>query len=332
MLSARPDAWWTACGLGILLGCTAGGGGAHTSLGGGGKGESHASGAGTGGDLNFVSSGSGTLDGGRPPRCDDAGHCTCINIASVGKPAHYGSGNDSTDAFQTWLNTNSSANLDLLTARTPLTPDLLAGYDVIILQALEDGEYGPFWQFSQAEVDALTTWVKQGGGLIALTGYGGDADEVDPQNQLLGFAGISYNKDDILGQCPSGEPCYCWANSVPVTSWQATSPISANIQQVGAFHGRSINSTSADLVVGAPGAQLGVSQQVGNGKVFVFCDEWVTYTSQWNGSGQQPGPNDPCNGKTADKVFQVPQFWYNVIKWVSPDAQCFDIDDPGVIK
>ncbi len=51
-----------------------------------------------------------------------------------------------------------------------------------------------------------------------------------------------------------------------------------------------------------------------------------------------PNQNDPCydnaagHWKTADKVFQVPQFWYNAIKWVSEQVGCFDISDPGIIK
>ena len=203
---------------------------------------------------------------------------------------------------------------------------------MIILQALEDGENGPFWQFSQAEVDALTAWVNGGGGLVTLTGYGGDPGEVDPDNQLLAFANISYNKDDILGQCPNGQPCYCWGNSVPLGGWQASSVISSQITQVGAFHGRSINSPDGDVVRTDGTTKYAVSKPVGKGKVFVFCDEWVTYTSQWGAGPTTTNPSDPCYGKSASQVFQVPQFWYNVIKWVAPDSQCFDITDPTITK
>jgi hypothetical protein len=36
---------------------------------------------------------------------------------------------------------------------------------------------------------------------------------------------------------------------------------------------------------------------------------------------------------TADKVFQVPQFWYNAIKWTAPATQCdFTIDNPTIVK
>ena len=91
----------------------------------------------------------------RPERCDDAGHCACMNILSLGKVAHYGANSDSTDAFQQYLDTKSNARMTLLTDRTTLTPELLAGYDVLILQALEDNEYTGFWSYSQDEESLL---------------------------------------------------------------------------------------------------------------------------------------------------------------------------------
>ncbi|MDI1448424.1 hypothetical protein [Polyangium sp. 6x1] len=326
------------------MACSAGGGGEKAQTGGtagGGQGGNGQGGGGQGGGIIFPAggSGSGGQGGGKPAECDDAGNCTCINIASFGKPAHYGVGMDNTDAFLQWLNDKSSASVDLYQQRTTLTPELLAKYDVIILQALEDGEYGPFWKFSPEEIDAVKSWVSNGGGLITLTGYGGDAGEVDPTNELLAFAGASYNKDDILGNCPGGVPCYCWGNSVPMAQFSPESPISANIKQVGAFHGRSINSSGGVVVAGEGGTKFGVAIEVDKGRVFVFADEWVTYSSQWLGAPQQPpNPNDPCYDnaagywKTADKVFQVPQFWFNAIKWVSTQVTCFDIEDPGIIK
>lgn len=334
-----------ALGLGSLVapGCAAGApptklggpGGAGTGSNGAGNGSN---GAGNGGGLvglggGFVTSSSGAGgDAGRPLKCDDAGNCSCINIASIGLPAHYGSGSDSTDAFQAWLNSKSSANLDIITTQPALTPAFLAQYDVIILQALEGGEYGPFWQFTADDQTALAAWVQNGGGLIALTGYGGDADEVDPDNQLLGFTGISYNKDDILGTCPGSEPCYCWGNSVPLGGWQSSSPISANITQVGAFHGRSINNSGGVVVCTDGTTDYAVSKDMGKGKVFVYCDEWVTYTSQWYGTTPVTNMSDPCYGMSAEQVFQVPQFWYNVLKYASSNASCFTITDPSIVQ
>ncbi|HEV8245206.1 MAG TPA: hypothetical protein VGP93_05535, partial [Polyangiaceae bacterium] len=276
-------------------------------------------------------------DAGRPPRCDDAGRCTCINIASLGRPAHY----DETDAFQEWINTQSSASFDLLVDRQPITAELLAPYDIVILQALEDKDFGPFWQMTQSETDALATWVQAGGGLISLTGYEEDSSEITPTNQLLSFTGISYNPDNILNGCLGTIPCSCWGSAMQVTGWQAASPISANIEQVGAFRGHSINAGDATIVAHDEMYNFAVSKEMGKGKVFVFSDEWVTFTSQWLGTGQQQTIDmtsqcyDAANNRmlTADKVFQVPQFWYNVIKWASPLTQCdFTIDNDTIVK
>ncbi len=119
---------------------------------------------------------------------------------------------------------------------------------------------------------------------------------------------------------------------MPLGGWEAASPISASITQVGAFHGRSINSGGADSVCTDGTLQYAVSKSVGKGKVFVYCDEWVTYTSQWLGASTTTNPSDPCYNMSASQVFQVPQFWYNVIKWVSSNASCFDINDPTITK
>lgn len=270
----------------------------------------------------------------RPLRCDSSGRCSCINIGSLGKVAHYGAdGNDTTDAFQAWLNSKSSANVLLHQERTPITPEFLANYDVLILQALEDNEFGPFWSFKAAELEALTGWVQDGGGLIALSGYGGDAEEVTPTNQLLAFTGISYNQDKVLtdADCPNGL-CYCTDSSVPITGWIPTSPVSANLTAVGGYHGRSIHlPEDATAVVSRGSVVYAASKTVGRGRVFVFADEWVTYTSQWNGKAVTD-PTQSCFEHTADRIFEVPQFWYNVIRFVAPAAECFTIEDPTIVS
>ena len=61
--------------------------------------------------------------------------------------------------------------------------------------------------------------------------------------------------------------------------------------------------------------------------VLVYGDEWITYTTQWNGVGN-PETNDPaCAGFLPQDVYQTAQFWYNMIKWSQPSAACFEIVD-----
>src|SRR6187399_1466667 len=160
----RPLALCLAAAALVALACSTGAdGGTRNPNGSAGNGSTGLGGlSGLGGSGLVIEPPPPPPDGGRPMRCDASGHCSCINVASYGKPAHYGNGNDNTDAFQTWLNSKSSAKVDLITTHTPLTPEFLKNYDVFILQALEDAEGGPFWTFSDDEVKALAGWVEAG--------------------------------------------------------------------------------------------------------------------------------------------------------------------------
>jgi hypothetical protein len=290
----------------------------------------------------------------RPQKCDDAGKCSCMNIASYGKFGTYGfNQQDNTTDFVTWLNSKSGVPVDTIGATTgaqhvPLTPALLGGYDVLIVQDLEDSEKGngPFWTFQPAELQALADWVNAGGGLITLQGYSANTSEIQNVNQLLQFTGISYNGDDIFTEADraSFSNSYCWGDSVPMTKWLSSDPIStgltAHITQVGAFHGRSINAGDAKVFVNTnDGTKVaGAAKNIGAGAVVVFNDEWLTYHSQWSVNPTDPNAQkctntyDPCFGKCADKQFQVAQFWYNVISWASAATQCpFVITEPDVI-
>ncbi len=279
---------------------------------------------GSGGSINPGSGGSAASISGPDGSTDGP----CVRIGVVGRLPTYGAvpGNDSTAALTQWLNSKSSAVVTTYTTDTPFTTDFFDQYDVLIFQALEDREGGPYWSFDATEQANFEAWIRAGGGLITLTGYGGNSQEVDPTNQLIAFTGMSYAKDDILGTCPDND-CCCASNSVPVTGWNTANPIAANITRVGAFHGRSV--MGGDVVVQGTSV-YGASKQVDAGRVFVFADEWVTYTSQWDGTGAMTCETDPahgyCNGRKAEQYYQVPQFWYNSIKWVSGDRECFDFD------
>ena len=105
---------------------------------------------------------------------------------------------------------------------------------------------------------------------------------------------------------------------------------------VGAFHGRSVNAPAGAEIVASQGALVyGATVQVDNGRVFMFADEWVSYTSQWTGAGVADDcmndPNHSCYGTSAATSYQVPQFWYNAIVWVSGGIDCFDIEEPTIV-
>jgi hypothetical protein len=289
-------------------------------------GGSSTGGTGSGGSIIGTTGGTnGTIDGGNTG--------PCLRIGMLGRLPTYGAvpGMDSTAALQQWLNSNSTAVVAAQVTDTPLTADFLAQYDLLILQALEAREGGPYWQLDAAEVAAFEAWVRAGGGVITLTGYGANPMEVEPTNQLVAFSGLSYAKDDIwiTGSCPDND-CCCTSNSVPVTGW-TTHALAANITRVGAFYGRSVLGAGADDVVAEGSTVYAATKQVDTGRVFLFADEWVTYTSQWDGTGAATCATDPahnlCVGRLAPEFYQVPQFWYNAIKWASGDLECFDFDE-----
>ncbi len=310
-------------------------------------------GAGSGAAFNASTGGAQGMDPDSGMVCDNTGKCTCINIAEFGKTGAFGlQGQDSTTAFQQWLNSKSTAQVDVYATRTTLTPDLLSKYQVIILQDLTDvvanSSQSNYWTYSADEVAAVADWVQnKGGAIISLTGYFSDnAYEIGPTNQLLAFSGISYNPDDIIEQsdCPidpakNQQLCYCWGNSIPITAWNPAEQMTQDITAIGAFRGRSINAPAgASIFATFNGKNVAVGAKVGAGRVFAFADEWVTYNSQWNDStltvplANYSNPGDPCNGHLPSQEFQIPQFWFNTISWCQPIVgKCFTIQEPTIV-
>lgn len=331
-------------------GATVGSTGGPNSTGSGGAGgrSSGVGSTGTGGvttvtiDTSVVLSAGGTPGGNTEAvPCTDGVGCTCstLSVAVIGKPGKWGANpnGDSDTALQEWLNSSSAgtAKADNYTTRITLTPDFLAHYNVIILASLSDNSNtGLFWTFDASEVAAFQDWVvNKGGGVITMTGYSGDGSEINAPNQLIAFSGISYNSDGIYAS-------YSWpvsgcAGSNPISDWIKTDPVIAklsnNITWVGLDNGRSVNAPAdahvAATVPGPPIKNALVGKLVGKGHVLVYCDEWITYTTQWNGSGN-PKTSDPsCAGSLPQDVYQTAQFWYNMIKWSQPSATCFKIID-----
>jgi len=283
-----------------------------------------------------------------PFKYDDAGNAICLSILSLGQPAAYGDqsgGGDNTGAFQSFMNnytrnanTGTTSIMTMMKSHTSLTDDLLNQYNVIVLQALEESEWTGLWTYQQSDVDALAKWVRAGGALITMSGYGGNSSEVTPLNQLLSFSGISYNTGDTFVSCPDNM-CYCASNSIAFSGWTsnyASAPeLTHDLKKVGVFHGRSINCSDSDCQVFAKDASqgnVGVAKVVGNGRIIAWGDEWVTYTSQWGLADSQYDDvtkYSQCTGYTAKSAYSVPQFWYNLFHWSVPSMQwCFTITVP----
>ena len=291
-------------------------------------------------------------------QCDEAGTCTLcqpVRILSLGQPAKYGANSgstDNTDAFQAFMNSNTkgTATMQMLETFAHITDLDLSNYDVIILQALYTNPYDPngLWTYSTADAAALHDWVNnKGGAIIAMSGYFSDtAVEIQPLNQLLAPFGITYDGDNTYtsNDCPntlnSGPLCYCAYGSIPFENWSSLVPdITKNLGKVGIFMGRSITCSGSDCrIVGTNNVDttaqsniVGVAKVVGKGRVFAWGDEWVTYTSQWGLTPDLQYDNAAtyaqCVGYTPHTSYTVPQFWYNVFRWVA-QTTCLTIVVP----
>jgi hypothetical protein len=300
-------------------------------------------------------------DAGHMTRCNDAGQCSCISIASIGHEGVWGACSmDTTTDFQNWLNTQSTATVDSYdTTKPTLTADFLAKYDVVILQwMVEDGKQnddGAAWVFSPAEIAALQDWVSHGGGVIALNGYQCQLDgctpvDVTATNQLLSFTDIHFNSDDAFDPLKTGQNPYCWFGALPVgagfpdagypstCSWDQTTPIGAHVDNLVARVARTIQSAGATVDCTDGTNKYVVHEGVGQGHIVAYGDEWVTYSGEWSGTAKcasanmfDGSANDPCFMQSPNQVFQIPQFWYNAIKYAAASVECFDIKTPGII-
>lgn len=223
------------------------------------------------------------------------GVCDCLTVATIGAPGGAGQGN----VFNSWLDARSAAgSVDLNTM--PLTPALLAPFQVLVVQNVEGRV------FSADEIQAVQDWVRAGGGLMTLIGYSG-ANEADSVNTLLSGFGVSYGTADVMqATCtPTPIPFVCGMRlSKAVVEWQ-THPISTGVTQVGMDNGKPVLGNGTIVATGE-GNTLAMAVEADAGKVFVWGDEWITFDSDWSGRPE----------------FQLELFWTNALKWLTPVTEC----------
>lgn len=216
---------------------------------------------------------------------DSDGFCDCLRIATIGKPREAGASD-----FVNWLDVRSgrvqALNLDTI------TPELISGYQVLIIQDVTSRKYAP------AEITAIEEWVKKGGGLIAMTGYQLPDGNV---NDIIKPYGLSYSPVPVLNTDYTG--------SLPVKTWR-DHPITKGITAIGVASGYAVEGAGE---VFAEGQDLLLGPQVlgrvlthGEGKVVAWGDEWITKNSEWQNN----------------KEYQVERFWQNLLSWLAPPKVC----------
>jgi hypothetical protein len=222
------------------------------------------------------------------------GVCDCLRIATAGRAGYLGSG-----VFAEWLSTRSPMGSTDLGDQV-LTAELLAGFQVLVLQDLS-ARTEPY---STEEAEALHDWVEAGGGLMTLTGYAGPT-EVQNVNALLATMGLSYQSDPVLRGT--------FAGSIPVTEW-IEHPVTDGVEQIGVDNGHAVAGSGTTLAVEG-GVDVLKALEVGDGKVLVWGDEWITFDSEWR----------------ARTDYQVERFWLNAFKWLTPEREC-QVEIPPVIR
>ena len=330
----------------VRVGDSSGGAGASASNGsGGGSSGSGGSGISLTLPLPSVSSDGSTTNAssdGEAVACTgdaagDACACSTLNVAVVGTKGDWGDSSDT--AFQSWLNASSTgtAKVDNYLKKPSFTPEFLAAYNLIILAGLgDDSNNGPWWTFSASEVAAFQDWIEnKGGGVISLAGYSGDNQEITAKNTLLAFSEIAYDQPNISAPCAIAKCHYeCGNPAGQITEFNRTDPVIANLSlgvtMIGMDGGHPIIAPADAHVAAFTTNATSVSNWLvgkitGKGRVLLFADEWITYTSQWD--GQNPNNDPSCANLLPQKLYQTSQFWYNMLHWTQPGATCFTIVD-----
>jgi hypothetical protein len=316
----------------------------------------------TDGDVD--SDADGDADENIPRRqCEDgesvSSDCYCVRMGVVGIfDSAANEGDNDVSAFVDWLNHDSSAKVTMInqdnTAKPTINAKFLDDYDVLLFLYQSSNLDSNWWTYSKAESDALRNWIEAGGGVISVTGFNGRAtqNEVSAINSILTPAtGLSYSEDPqhILNQCPSNMPCFCWWNAVPLDGFNPEHPISYKVTQIGAMIGSKILAPDdAEIVASNSEGNTVVAREIGRGRAVAIADEWPLFSRLWVESlntdhlnfqipeDEDTWPSHPCYNEeeeywmTPGNVFQIPQFWYNSIKWASGDEECFVIEHPTI--
>ncbi len=225
---------------------------------------------------------------------DGDGFCDCLNIGILGSSGYAPSSN-----FEAWLvaqgTTVTRTSLDGTTDGV-VTPELLAGYQVLIIDRIERA-------LTESEASAVEQFVKSDGrGLITLIGYNFDSDNPQPErdraNSALQPFGLAYQGDYMYtdaGVTPTFDPAHPICDGITdVNFWGGIEPVDLEGQG------------STDVFAYVPLGNAGLAHQTADdgGRVVMWGDEWITFDSDWAGYADVPG------------------FWAQMLEWVLPVDYC----------
>ncbi|MBL9099515.1 MAG: hypothetical protein JNL82_01090 [Myxococcales bacterium] len=213
------------------------------------------------------------------------GFCDCLRIALMGNK-----GANPTAQFEAWLEMQGTKVDRIHTTEVPLDQATLNEYDIVLLDWLVRN-------YTAQEAMILKAWIEGGGGLISLTGFVSSNYVGDRPNTLIAPLGLGYSADKGFFDGP-------------ITLF-ADHPITESLSELVFGGGLYIkilpnNPGTAEVIMAAlPQGPVGVVQQQGDGRVFVFGDEWIEFDSEW---AQFP---------------ELKEFWANTLRWLAPQNYCY---------
>jgi hypothetical protein len=213
--------------------------------------------------------------------------CAALGPAPTGpRIAFFGSaGSYDEDSLMAFLHaypaevTRDEANASRVTAAA------LAAYDVVVLDALARS-------FDADEAATFAAWIRRGGAVLSLTGFVKDDSTWQKPNSLLADLPVQYTAPFIPGATDHGDSC-----PGGVTEFTA-SPLTAGLRTLPFCGGYGVSVGDGAITIATiQGAAVAGASAYGSGRVYLWGDEWVEYSSTWPSS-------------------DVQTFWQNAIDWL----------------
>ena len=209
------------------------------------------------------------------------GLCDCLRIGVLGMP-----GTLASSSFQGWLEARGTTVTRIGLDDTPLTAAQLAAFDVVVLDRLVR-------EYTTDEAALLLAFVSGGGGLMSMTGYSGGGEDRLRPNGLLAGLGVEYIAELRSGPVTMFEPH-------PLTAMLTSVTFAGGYRVADLPGATSTRTVVARLTDGA----AGVAIEQGEGRAFVWGDEWIQFDSEWS------------------TMPEITRLWVNALSWLGPRDRC----------
>jgi hypothetical protein len=219
----------------------------------------------------------------------EAGGCNHLNIGIFGNP-----GANASSDFQAWLTAagTSVQRIQNMAPTAEITAATLQPFDVVILDWLTR-------DYTVAEATVFASWISSGHGIVSMSGYDNVTTDDWHANSLLAPLEVAYSGPLLNG---------------PVTTF-ATHPITMGLTSVTFDGGYQISDLGGGASTRTPIAFLpdpedagnvpvAYAVQMGNGRAFVWGDEWISFDSEWS------------------TLPEIKQLWVQVFAWIAPTNSC----------